>query len=657
MPYYNYWRYPRWRRRRRLWRRRPRGFIRRRLWRRRFPVRRRKRKLKRLTIKEWQPYCIRKCTIKGMYCLLQCHKYRLTNNWAQYEASTVPQHEPGGGGFSILRFNLDALYEQNQLCRNVWTKSNKNLPLVRYTGMSFKIYRPDDVDLVVKIQNCYPMSATPLLYTSTQPAIALMSKNSYKIPSKKTQPRGKPYKKIRVPPPAQMQNGWYFQKDIVKTGLVLITTTACSFDHYYISTKAENNNISLLTLNTTIFQNRFFKNTSTTGYYPKENFYIYATENGDDNPKHKDMIWLGNTQEYQLGQTVNSMSGSDTTQKIQAYLGNRKHWGNMFHHDYINKQRTLWLSKKPPAQAITTSNFNNPIGTDFTKMHQELIEEVRYNPQKDTGKDTKVYLLPNWKDESGWDPPNDTDLILEGFPAWLIIWGFLDFQLKLAKVTQIAAHYMVVIQSPYFEPKKSHYIFLDQSFYDGTSPFLDERTTVDNLNWYPMTHFQQQALDTLGGSGPATAKLNGKNMVEAKCEYKFHFKFGGCVPPMEKAKDPSEQPIYPIPHNIIQPTSLQSPETPIEQFLYSFDQRRGYLTEKAAQRITKDWTFTDSLFTDTKSTATDLQLQHPQKEEDQTSEEEAQEETLFQQLNLQRRKQQKLRQRIKLLLAQIQSIE
>ncbi len=87
-----------------------------------------------------------------MYCLLQCHKYRLINNWAQYEASTVPQHEPGGGGFSILRFNLDALYEQNQLCRNVWTKSNKNLPLVRYTGMSFKIYRPDDVDLVVKIQ-------------------------------------------------------------------------------------------------------------------------------------------------------------------------------------------------------------------------------------------------------------------------------------------------------------------------------------------------------------------------------------------------------------------------------------------------------------------------------------------------------------------------
>lgn len=147
-----------------------------------------------------------------MYCLLQCHKYRLTNNWAQYEASTVPTHEPGGGGFSILRFNLDALYEQNQLCRNVWTRSNKNLPLVRYLGMTFKIYRPEDVDLVVKIQNCYPMSATPLLYTSTQPAIALMSKNSYKIPSKKTKPHGKPYKKLKYHPRHKCKMDGTFKK-------------------------------------------------------------------------------------------------------------------------------------------------------------------------------------------------------------------------------------------------------------------------------------------------------------------------------------------------------------------------------------------------------------------------------------------------------------
>lgn len=656
MPYYyRRWRRPRWRRRR-IWRRRFRPAFRWRFYRRKRPVRTFKRKLKTLNIKEWQPSVIRKCTVKGLYCLLQCSRWTVTRNWAQYEASIVPEHEYGGGGFSILRFNLDALYEQHNLVRNIWTKSNKYLPLVRYMGMQFKIYRPEDVDLVVKIQNCYPMTATQLLYTGTQPAVAMLSKNSYKIPSKKTKRGGKPYKKINIPPPSQMRNGWFFQKDLAKTGLVLITTTACSFDHYYLSTKATSNNITLLTLNTTIFKSLFFKNTSTVGYVPKFQFYLYATENGSEKPKYKELIWLGNTIEFQHGVTVDSINKTDATNKITDYLSNRKYWGNPLHPDYVNKQRKVWVAKLPPAQLITSANFEQE-ANNITELFQELIEEVRYNPQKDTGKDSQIYLLPNWKDEQGWDPPQNQKLILSGFPSWLNVWGFIDYQLKLAEVTQIASHYICVIKSPFFEPKKEAYIFLDREFYEGNSPFLDHRTPIDNLNWYPMVHYQQKSLDILGQSGPGTVKMNGKESVEAKCLYKFRFKFGGCVPPMEKVTDPTEQPNFPVPNNITEPNSLQSPTTPIESFLWSFDERRGYLTKKATDRITQDWDTKKTVFTDATTTGTDLPIQFPQKEEDQTSDEETQEETLYEQLIKHRTKQQQLRQRIKLLLNKLQNLE
>jgi len=68
-------------------------------------------------------------------------------------------------------------------------------------------------------------------------------------------------------------------------------------------------------------------------------------------------------------------------------------------------------------------------------------------------------------------------------------------------------------------------------------------------------------------------------------QYIFHFKLGGSPAPMEVLTAPENQPKYPSPNNIITTTSLQSPTTPIEQFLYHFDQRRHQITEKALKRI------------------------------------------------------------------------
>ena len=172
-----------------------------------------------------------------------------------------------------------------------------------------------------------------------------------------------------------------------------------------------------------------------------------------------------------------------------------------------------------------------------------------------------------------------------------------------------------------------------------------------------MVIHQEQSINELALCGPGAPKLGNVKTAECKMEYIFHFKIGGCATPVEKVKDPSTQPTYATPSNILDSNSLQSPEEPIENFLYQFDWRRDQITETAAKRITQDQTTKKFLFTDATTTGTDVPVhQTHEKELLSSEEEETQAETLFQQLQLQRNKQKQLRYRIKQLLKQMQSI-
>lgn len=172
-----------------------------------------------------------------------------------------------------------------------------------------------------------------------------------------------------------------------------------------------------------------------------------------------------------------------------------------------------------------------------------------------------------------------------------------------------------------------------------------------------VTH-QDDSLNTLALSGPGTPKIGDVTTAECKMEYKFHFKVGGCAAPMEKVTDPSNQPTFPIPNNLTETNSLQSPTTPIEHFLYQFDQRRDEITATAAKRISTDYELTESLFSDSTTTGTEVPVHQTYQEKDISSEEEeAQEKTLFEQLQQHRIKQQQLRHRIKQLLTKLQTTQ
>lgn len=577
---------------------------------------------------------------------------------------------PNGGGYSLLRFTLETLFEQHELVKNVWTKSNKYFPLFRYTGCCIKVYRPENVDCVVKFQTCYPMSASPLLYMGTQPSIMLMSKGSKKIRCKKSAKNKKPYVKFHLPPPQQMTNKWLFQSQHSKTGLLLIQSTSASFDQYYLSKSSESATISLITLNTKIFKNLNFKSLPTYGYMPNPNFALYAT-NGSHPPQAGDLIWVGNTIEYGHGKQIKDLKQSNKNFKetVQIYMQNRLNWANPFHRDILSQSWKLYWGPSNPntllagtATTPTAIDFTTPISqiTSLKELTQELFFYCRYNPNSDKGYDSKIYLKSNWKDPETLDPPTDTDLITAGFPAWLSACGFVDYHIKLGKVTQIPTHYLAVHQSKYIQPKLDYYIFVDKDFIEGNSEYYQGRTGWDDLNWYPMTIHQDRALETLYQSGPGTAKLGENKSAECKIEYRFYFKVGGCAAPLEKVTNPAEQPYYNVPSNLLNNNSLQNPEEPAESFLYQFNWRRNQITESAAKQISKDYSIEKYLFTDgtTTSTATEVPTHQAQEKELLSSEEEeTQTQTLFEQLLHQRNKQKQLRYRIKQLLAQLQTLE
>ncbi len=129
-----------------------------------------------------------------------------------YEYSIVPRYLPGGGGFGIKNFSLEALYAEYRYARCFWTKTNRELSLCRYLGCQLTLYQSSNTDYVFSYSNELPLESSLAMYNTMQPSMHQMTKHSILIPSKTTKPKKRPYIKIFVPPPTQLTNKWFFNK-------------------------------------------------------------------------------------------------------------------------------------------------------------------------------------------------------------------------------------------------------------------------------------------------------------------------------------------------------------------------------------------------------------------------------------------------------------
>nr|UGV36117.1 MAG: ORF1 [TTV-like mini virus] len=671
MPWRRRWRWkrPYWQRRYRY--RRPRPFIRRRYY--RYRVRRPKRKLKTLPIRQWQPSVIHTSKIKGLMCLMLCSPHRLANNLCIYNQSIVPAHLPGGGGMSVYQFTLDSLYTMHNYVRNWWTKGNVNLPLVRYVKCIFKIYQSDELDIVFRYNRHPPFETTQLTYPSMQPSVLMMLNHTILIPSKKTKPIKKGYRKIIIKPPNLMTNRWFFSADIANKPLLTTQAVAASFDNYYINKNNVSNNTTIPVLNTNLFQNRQWGQNDwysvrTDG---TQQVWLWASYEpvtlAQPHPKGKDVILLANGKNYTAGWDFEDFKRySATEQKTYANWKTQIHihTGNPFHKNYMHPDQHhdvyFFISRgNDPTQHL--KNSETDLLTDLTLMHEPLYYMTRYNPNADKGDDTKTYLLQNFKHEHGWDPPNDHKLILESFPLYINWWGFIDFQKQQHVLTNIdtSAIFCCKTKALHGADRLPVFVPLSIDFTLGNSPFEQGVNDLDKDRWYPQVQYQEQAINNLLSTGPGTAKMYNIQNAEAKLKYEFVFKFGGNPAPMVELKDPTEQPKFPIFNNILQTNSLQDPTTPPEYFLWNFDQRRDFLTRSATERILKDWSTKRISFTDATTTPgpPPVLLQTQPTSTDEETDSEKDETTLISQVLKQRYKQQLLKHRIRQLMDQQQKLE
>nr|UGV37722.1 MAG: ORF1 [TTV-like mini virus] len=668
MPYYNY--YTRRRRRRRpLWRWRARGPFRyRRHWRnknyyryRRRTTVRKKRKLPYLRLKEWNPPYIQKLKCQGIIPLFLTTRERIVNNMSMYWYERTPHYVPGGGGFSIICFTLQAFYQLFQKCQCYWTRSNNTFPLIRFTGGTLKLYRAAKADYVSTYHSCYPMKPNLTTYNSCHPAILTLNKRHKIVTCKENNRNKKPYEKFKIKPPAPMQSKWFFQQEIAEQPLAMLMTSAASFDRMYLNSTSSTTTIGFKCLDPQTFNFHNWEKVQTSGYKANENKWLWALNNGTTttlaNEPMSSLIYLGDTKQMKPGDTIKSIQATSHPQTAwDNYMKSQTHWGNPFWPEYLNQEKTVLVSNKSPNElrALLTSSTWPALGANFTIPTEKLIQECRYNPYSDDGNNHIFLSKITDLTPEPWKQPTDPKLEGHNFPLWLSTFGFIDFMKNKIGV-QVDTDYVVTIVSNHITPKLGFFIPIDEDFLQGRSKYQPDNTTpsqFDQTHWHPKVTMQLSSINSIGSSGPGTIKLPRDISAEAHCRFTFYFKLGGCGPEPNEIENPKTQPVFPTPNNMLQTTSLQSPGFPIEHFIYGFDTRRGNFTNTALERISKILqpketltSITDSNYLHGKITPEETSSEESQTEETET-------ETLLQQLQLQRMEQHKLTKRILRLMKQ-----
>lgn len=513
---------------------------------------------------------------------------------------------------------LRVLYDEYTAGRNWWTASNATLPLARFLGTKVKFYRSEHTDYIVTIHRTGPFEVTRDSYLSTQPTRHLMNKKCFIVPKIGRGPNRKTYIRKRIPPPALFSNKWYFQQDIYNTPLFMLTVTATSLDQMFAPQDQISTNISLYSLNTVAFQTANWEKqpyfTKIAGTY---NIYLWGTDNtyhdqtGQTKPKWKQLILLANVKDYKEGTSLSDTAITDITKITEP--NNQQYWGNPFHSKHADKDAIIFYGDKPKQNNKDTEANVLPL--------ENIWIECRYNPFKDKGTGNKAYLVPTDTGNGSFlTLPTNENLIVENLPLWLILWSWADWILKSRPIAHLHEEYQLVIQSNYIHPKQPSYLFIDKYFREP-STFISEFTETDKTHWHPKYGYQEEQLELIAETGPATPKINNTKQIEAHMFYDFYFKWGGSPAPMETITDPAKQEKFPTPSNQLQGLQIESPGMPKQYHLYTFDERKSEITLKAAKRLKKDFT-TPTFFTE--YGAKDIPLQEEETSQKSSEEEEIQ---------------------------------
>nr|UHK04071.1 MAG: ORF1 [Torque teno midi virus] len=558
-----------WRGRRRQWYRPKRKYKRRRrpLYRRkyrRFATRRRKRrkkvrrKLKKLPVKVWQPDSIRKCKIKGLITHILGGEGKQLMCYTDEQFKWTPPKAPAGGGFGFEVYTLQYLYQQYRMGNNIWTHSNINYDLARYTGGKIRFYRHPYMSFIISYQLSYPMVLEKYSYANCHPKSQLLFRHKKLVLSKKAAPNKKNYVTIRFKPPKLMSTKWFFQESLANTGLILLRTSICDTMYPDIGPLTTNQLTTVYALNLQFYVNGGWGNAGGGAYMP----YASASQTF-------------------TGQDINGKQITGTI-KTNTYQDSIDYSTGWFQSKFL-----LLANRTDSGQVIPTT-------------------AGRYNPTVDDGVGNKVWLssvLNNNYDK----PTSDKAIILEGLPLYQLLFGFLNWCTRQSKDPNYLDSYIVVISSKYILPyhdigTRNYYVPIDRSFIEGKGPYGEYVTALQKKKWFPTVKHQMETLNSIVETGSYIPRLNNERYStwQLKSYYTFYFKWGGAQQPDAEATDPSKQARYDVPDKIKQAIQIGNPskQTALST-LHSWDYRRGLLTPKAYRRMLENQQTDTTFQTDT----------------------------------------------------------
>ncbi len=152
------------------------------------------------------------------------------------------------------------------------------------------------------------------------------------------------------------------------------------------------------------------------------------------------------------------------------------------------------------------------------------LKGCRYNPTKDTGENTSVWLT-SIQNGTYQPPKTDLDLYLTGLPLWQLLLGFLDWVKQKKQDTTFLQTYYLCFHTDAIEPKpgtKQVFIPVDYNFVQGKGPYDSLLTDWDKRNWYPLLKHQLETINNIVATGPFIPKLDTLKKLNLGTILKLH---------------------------------------------------------------------------------------------------------------------------------------
>ena len=573
-----------WRKRRYFKTRRKRKPRPRRRYRRPYPRRRRRRrrrykvrkKLQKITVKQWQPDSIVKCKIKGLGCLVAGAQGRQPYYYTTSKYQYPQPKAPGGGGFGAELFTLQYLYEEWVARRNIWTRSNDYKDLVRFTGCTFYLFRHRTTDFIFNYNRQPPFLLEKDYFNDLQPMSMLLSRHHRTIPSLARKPLGKPYIKVRIKPPKQMLTKWFFQQDFATQGLFTISASAANLSWAYYNPDTQSRCLTLYSLNTTFYANADYGAAATHPWYPYNTW-----------PHTKGLKFCRKVNNKWVATPVNPTTYSESISYSTGFF----------------QPAVLQATK-----IVDATTHDDSIEQAQAAMASLPIAAFRYNPEEDTGQGNVVWLT-SILTNSHWEQPHLTDLIIVGKPLWQAFYGFQSYIEKTKKYKDWLISGIFVCKCPSLKrlstTTQTTFVFVDLDFIQGKLPYEETITDKRKQFWYPVTENQQTSIAALVQCGPYVPKYayQDESTWELTYKYIFHFKWGGPYVSEELVQNPKNQGKYPVPDTISQAIQVANPlKQTFKTMLRDWDYRRGIVTTTALKRMSKHLETDSSLQSDDSET-------------------------------------------------------